>query len=130
MTASSRSAIILFAHGARDPEWAVPFRRMVAHLQSAEPGLRVELAFLEMMQPALADAVARIAVEGFARITLVPLFLAQGGHLKQDLPLMLDDIRRRHPGVRIDVTQAIGDSDALTAAIADWALAQHLSRAG
>lgn len=129
MTATSRSAIILFAHGARDPEWAAPFRRIVARLQSAEPGLRVELAFLEFMQPALEDAVARIANEGFERITLVPLFLAQGGHLKHDLPLMLDDIRGRHPVVRIDVTQAIGDSDALTAAIADWALAQHLARA-
>lgn len=103
---------------------------MVAHLASAQPGLRVELAFLEMMQPALGEAVARIAAEGFERITLVPLFLAQGGHLKHDLPLMLDAIRGRHPGVRIDVTQAIGDSDALTGAIADWALAQHLARAG
>jgi sirohydrochlorin cobaltochelatase len=102
---------------------------MVAHLQSVEPGLRVELAFLEMMQPALAEAVARIAAEGFGRITLVPLFLAQGGHLKQDLPRLLDDIRSRHPDLHIDVTQAIGDSDALTDAIADWALAQHLARA-
>lgn len=129
MTATSRSAIILFAHGARDPEWAAPFRRIVARLQAAEPGLRVELAFLEFMQPALEDAVARIAAEGFERVTLVPLFLAQGGHLKHDLPLMLDDIRGRHSGVRIDVTQAIGDSDALTAAIADWALTQHRARA-
>lgn len=130
MTAASRSAIVLFAHGARDPEWAAPFRRIVARLQSADPGLRVELAFLELMQPALAEAVARIAAEGFGRLTLVPLFLAQGGHLKQDLPRLLDDIRDRHPGVRIDVTQAIGDSESLTAAIADWALAEHLSRAG
>lgn len=129
MSAASRSAIILFAHGARDPEWAAPFRRIVGRLQAAEPGLRVELAFLEMMHPALEDAVAGIAAEGFGRITLVPLFLAQGGHLKQDLPRLLDDIRGRHPAVRIDVTQAIGDSDALTAAIADWALAQHLARA-
>lgn len=125
MTAASRSAIVLFAHGARDPGWAAPFRRIVAHLQSADPGLRVELAFLELMQPALAEAVARIAAEGFERLTLVPLFLAQGGHLKQDLPKLLDDIRGRHPGVRIEVTQAIGDSDALIAAIAEWALAQH-----
>lgn len=101
---------------------------MVAHLQSADPGLRVELAFLELMQPALAEAVARIAAEGYDRITLVPLFLAQGGHLKQDLPLLLDGIRSGHPDVQIDVTEAIGDSELLTAAIADWALAQHLSR--
>jgi sirohydrochlorin cobaltochelatase len=121
------SAIILFAHGARDPQWAAPFRRMVARLRAARPDLPVQLAFLELMQPALADAVAGMAADGIKRITLVPLFLAQGGHLKEDLPRLLDDIRRSHPGVTIDVTQAIGDSEVLTAAIADWALAQHLS---
>ena len=124
---TTRSAIILFAHGARDPEWAEPFRRIAARLRKARPKLPVQLAFLELMQPALAEAVAGMAAEGIARITLVPLFLAQGGHLKQDLPRLLDDIRRSYPGITIDVTEAIGDSEILTAAIADWALDQHLS---
>ena len=119
--------IVLFAHGARDPEWAAPFQRIAARLREARPNLRVQLAFLELMQPALADAVAGMAAEGITRITLVPLFLAQGGHLKEDLPRLLDDVRRRYPSVTIHVTQAIGDSAVLTAAIADWALAQHLS---
>jgi len=126
---TERSSIILFAHGASDPEWAAPFRRIAARLRETRPGLPVRLAFLELMQPALADAVAGMAADGITRVTLVPLFLAQGGHLKGDLPRLLDDIRRSHPGVTIDVTQAIGDSEALTAAIADWALAQHLSLA-
>jgi sirohydrochlorin cobaltochelatase len=124
---TTRSSIILFAHGARDPEWAAPFHRVAARLREARPNLPVQLAFLELMQPALADAVAGMAADGITRITLVPLFLAQGGHLKEDLPRLLDDVRRSHPGVAIDVTQAIGDSAVLTAAIADWALAQHLS---
>lgn len=123
----SESAILLFAHGARDPAWAEPFRRMVERVKSARPGLRVELAFLELMQPGLADAVAVLAGEGVRRITLVPLFLAQGGHLREDLPRLLADIRARQPQVRIDVTSAIGDSRILTDAIADWALSQHLA---
>lgn len=124
---ATRSSIILFAHGARDPEWAAPFRRIAARLREARPGLPVQLAFLELMQPALADAVAAMAADGITRVTLVPLFLAQGGHLKEDLPRLLDEIRGSHPGVTFDVTQAIGDSETLTSAIADWALAQHLS---
>lgn len=130
MSPAPDSAIILFAHGARDPEWAAPFRRIAARLRQARPDLPVQVAFLELMQPSLADAVAAMAAESITRITLVPLFLAQGGHLKEDLPRLLDDIRRGHPGVKIDVTQAIGDSESLTAAIADWALARHLSLRG
>jgi sirohydrochlorin cobaltochelatase len=123
------TAILLFAHGARDPGWAEPFRRIAARLGTAQPGVRVELAFLELMEPRLPEAVAALAGEGIRRITLVPLFLAQGGHLKEDLPRLLDDIRRQHPTLRIDVTAAIGDSESLTNAIADWALAQHLGPA-
>ena len=127
MSTAPNSAIILFAHGARDPEWAAPLRRIAARLRETSANVPVQLAFLELMQPALAAAVARMAADGITRITLLPLFLAQGGHLKEDLPRLLDNIRRSHPGVTIDVTEAIGDSEAMTAAIADWALAQHLS---
>ena len=95
---TERSSIILFAHGASDPEWATPFRRIAARLREACPDLPVRLAFLELMQPALADAVAGMAADGITRVTLVPLFLAQGGHLKGDLPRLLEDIRRSHPG--------------------------------
>jgi hypothetical protein len=41
---------------------------------------------------------------------------------------LLDDIRRHHPALQIDVTMAIGDSEDLTNAIADWAFHQHFSR--
>ncbi len=128
MSANPATAILLFAHGARDPSWAEPFRRIVARLRGQQQGARVELAFLEMMQPSLASAVAGLAAEGIGQITVVPLFLAQGGHLKEDLPRLLDDIRRHHPALRIDLATAIGDSEDLTNAIADWAFDQHLSR--
>ena len=124
------SAILLFAHGARDPSWAEPLRRIATRVCRNHPGVRVKLAFLELMQPTLASAVTGLADEGVGHITVVPLFLAQGGHLKEDLPRLLDDIRSRHPGLRIDVTSAIGDSEDLTNAIADWAFAQHMSRFG
>lgn len=130
MSTNPATAILLFAHGARDPSWAEPFRRIVTRLDQKQPGIRVELAFLELMQPTLASAVAGLAAEGIGQITVVPLFLAQGGHLKEDLPRLLDDIRGHYPSLLIDVTQAIGDSEDLTNAIADWAFVQHLSRRG
>ena len=130
MSANPATAILLFAHGARDPSWAEPLRRIVARMGEKQPGMRVELAFLDMMEPTLDAAVAALAAEDIGRITVIPLFLAQGGHLKEDLPRLLDDIRRHHPALQIDVTSAIGDSEHLTNAIADWAFAQHLSRSG
>ncbi|HWQ37025.1 MAG TPA: CbiX/SirB N-terminal domain-containing protein [Burkholderiales bacterium] len=130
MKRTPRDAIVLFAHGARDPGWAEPFRRIQARLRAACPEAAVELAFLESLQPGLADAAARLADAGVSHMTVVPLFLAQGGHLKEDLPRLVARIRQTHPAVRIRVTAAIGDSEALTDAIADWALAQHREAPG
>jgi sirohydrochlorin cobaltochelatase len=113
-------AIVLFAHGARDPEWAEPFKRIKRLLQARQPGVAVELAFLEIMQPSLADAIATLAGAGHTSIAIAPLFMAQGGHLKNDLPKILDGIRARHRGVKLTLLPAIGDVEPVLDAIAGW----------
>ena len=114
------SAIILFAHGAREPDWAQPFRKIQRAIKARQPGAAVELAFLEIMEPSLADAIAKLVKAGHRRITVAPLFMAQGGHLKRDLPKILDAIRAEHRGAEITLLPAIGDVDAILVAIADW----------
>jgi sirohydrochlorin cobaltochelatase len=113
-------AIILFAHGARDPEWALPFRRIKELLEARQPGVTVTLAFLEIMQPSLTDAVAQFVQAGQKSITIAPLFMAQGGHLKNDVPKLLDAIRARHAGVELTLLPAIGDVEPVLDAIAAW----------
>ena len=85
--------LVLFAHGARDPEWARPFEAIRDRIRAQRPELPIELAFLEVMTPALDEAIASVAARGASCVTVFPLFMAQGGHLKQDLPRILDDIR-------------------------------------
>ena len=114
------SAIILFAHGARDPEWAQPFKKIKRLLEAKRPGTTIELAFLELMQPALPDAVAKLAETGHRLITIAPLFMAQGGHLKNDLPKILDALRADYPQTTISLLPAIGDVNPILETIADW----------
>ena len=115
-------AIILFAHGARDPEWAAPFDIIKQQLQAARPEVQVELAFQEFMTPTLEAAVAQSVARGARRMVLVPLFMAQGGHLKQDLPLLVGKIREQHPQLELQLMPAIGDAPEILRAITDWVL--------
>jgi sirohydrochlorin cobaltochelatase len=115
---ASDSAVILFAHGAREPEWALPFERLRDRLRAS--GMRVELAYLSTMSPSLDEAAAVLAREGVKAVTIVPLFLAQGGHLKEDLPKMVDDIGSLHPKVEFTVTQALGDAPEMLEAMEKW----------
>lgn len=114
-------AIILFAHGARDPAWAQPFERMVEHLRRTSPH-RIALAFLELMQPGLEDAVRTEVNAGCTAITVVPVFLGAGGHVRRDLPALIDTLRSQYPDVTLRATCAVGESPEVMAALADAAL--------
>ena len=114
------SGLVLFAHGARDPEWAEPFRAIAARVAATRPDLAVKLAFLEFQGPVLADAITELVDAGHRSIRIAPLFMAQGGHLKNDVPKLLDGIRARHPAVKLELLPAIGDVAELRDAIAHW----------
>jgi len=120
MVNAKSSALVLFAHGARDAQWGDPFRAIRQAVAAARPDLTVELAFLELMQPPLDDCIAQLVESGHKRITVAPLFLAQGGHLKQDLPRLLRDLGAMHPAAKINVLPPIGEVTELLNAISEW----------
>ncbi|MDX9716716.1 sirohydrochlorin chelatase [Thauera sp. WH-2] len=123
MTAAprSQSAIVLFGHGARDPEWAGPMRRIRDTVLARPDAPRTELAFLEFMTPTLPEAIAALAADGVRQIAVVPMFLAQGGHLKRDLPILLDEARAAHPECEISLATAAGEAEPVVVAMADYA---------
>jgi len=114
--------IVLFAHGARDPDWARPFEAIRERVRATRPEYPIALAYLELMPPTLEEAISTLVDEGALAITVFPLFMAQGGHLKQDIPRILDAIRATHPRIPIALEPAIGDVPQLLDAIAAWIL--------
>jgi len=117
------NGLLLFAHGARDPAWARPFAAVAAEVQRAQPGLALRLAYLEIMPPDLLEAGRQLAAAGCARVQVLPLFLGTGGHLRKDLPPMIDQLRREYPGVAWTVLPAAGEHAAVVQAMAGVALA-------
>lgn len=115
--------MILFAHGARDPEWARPVEAVAAKLRDAFPDKRIEIAFLEFMQPTLSEAVARVIEVGLlteaANIHILPFFIAQGGHLRKELPVMLAELREQHPEHSFHMLPPLGELPVVQAAMAE-----------
>ena len=110
-----RDGILLFAHGSREAGWAKPFESIARQLSGQ---FLVELAYLEVMQPTLEQAVASLASRGAQRVRIVPLFLGSGGHVRADLPRLAQAARERHAGVEIVLEPAIGERQEVTDAIA------------
>jgi sirohydrochlorin cobaltochelatase len=118
------TGIVLFAHGSREPEWSVPFERLAGRVRELARPARVMMAYLEIATPTLDEAVASLAADGATEIVIAPLFLAPGGHVRRDLPRMVDALRARHPGVTMRVLPAIGEADPLLDALAAWIAAE------
>ena len=116
-------ALILFAHGARDPQWAAPFEAVATQVQALRPHVQVCLAYLEFMSPTLLEAVTQIVAAGCLRVTVLPLFLGSGGHVRRDLPTLIEQLRSEHPHVSFTLQGAAGEHPAVVAAIASVAAA-------
>jgi sirohydrochlorin cobaltochelatase len=82
------------------------------------PGARIVLAFLELMQPSLPACAASLYGEGVRSLRVVPVFLGSGGHLKEDLPKLVAEIRGNYPDLEITVEPPIGEQAAVISAIA------------
>ena len=115
--------LLLFAHGARDPEWARPFEAVAQSVRAQRPGTPLRLAFLEFMEPGIAPAAAQLVAEGCTRVEVLPLFLGAGGHVRKDLPRLLDALRAEHAGVHFELHPAVGELPAVVQAMAGAALA-------
>lgn len=116
--------IVLFAHGARDPEWARPFEEIRKRVSASRPEYPIALAYLEIHSPTLEEAIQSVVDEGASAVVVFPLFMAQGSHLKQDLPKILEAIRAQYPHVPISLEPALGEMPEILAAIAGWILAR------
>lgn len=115
-------ALVLFAHGARDPKWAEPFERLQGIIQPQLPDVTVSLAFLELMTPRLPELVRQLEETGYTEVTVVPVFFGQGGHVLRDLPVLLEQLRRDHPEMTLKAAGAVGEDASVLNAIAKYCI--------
>jgi sirohydrochlorin cobaltochelatase len=110
--------LILFAHGARDPRWAQPFEAVATRVRLRRPEAAVRLAYLELMAPDLPTAGAELAAAGCTRVEILPLFLGAGGHVRRDLPVLVETLRAAHPAVVFTLHHAAGEAEVVIDALA------------
>ena len=115
-------AILLYGHGARNPEWAEPFHRIRATIKLRDPKALVEPGFLELMRPSFDEGVACLVDQGATEIVVVPIFMAAGSHVKKDLPQMAANAMDRHVGLAIALAAPVGEAEPVLAAMADYAI--------
>lgn len=119
----SCQAVVLFAHGSRDPLWSAPIEAVAQAIQHSRPDLVVSCAYLELTQPDLATVVSRLAAQGLQQLCIVPMFLGVGRHAREDLPQLLTVLSRQHPQLQLSLQPAVGENPRVVAALANAVVA-------
>ncbi len=115
------NGIVLLAHGSRDRQWVVPFETLRGMVLDRLPQSAVALAYLEHSVPDFVTAVDQLVARGATLINVVPLFLGPGGHVRRDVPQLVQDAMARHSEVQFALQLPIGDAPTVLDAIADYA---------
>jgi sirohydrochlorin cobaltochelatase len=108
-------AIILFAHGSRDPLWHKPIQAVAERIAQRSPSTIVRCAYLELTEPDLPHVTHTLVAEGATSLCVVPMFLGVGRHAREDL-------KAAHPTVDISCQPAVGEQSSLLDLLADIAL--------
>jgi sirohydrochlorin cobaltochelatase len=115
-------AIILFAHGSRDPLWHKPIQTVAERIAQRAPGTLVRCAYLELTEPDLPQVAHTLIAQGATRLSVVPMFLGMGKHARHDLPELIQTLQSQHPNVSITCQPAVGEQSRLLDLLADLAL--------
>ncbi|WP_250027539.1 sirohydrochlorin chelatase [Paractinoplanes maris] len=122
----ARLAVVLVAHGSRDPRAAASTEALARAVRRAHPSWEVHAAYLDHAGPRPLDVLA--ALPG-RRAVLVPLLLTAAYHGRVDVPAILDDAKSLP--VEVSLADVLGPSAGrgVPAALVDG-LVRRLSAAG
>lgn len=117
-----KKAIVLFAHGSRDPLWHKPMEAVAAHIATLAPQATVACAYLELSKPDLPTTVQALVESGVDDINILPMFLGVGRHAREDLPALVLQLQATFEAVRFTLKPAVGEDARLVHLLAELAI--------
>jgi len=111
--------LVLLAHGSKDTRWQLPFNELTTGLKERLGVDVVRLAYMEFIAPTLSDVAKEAVRDGKRELLVVPLFLAAGAHLAEDIPAQVTEAKRRFPQLQIELLPPIGEHPRVKALFAE-----------
>ena len=108
------NCLVLMAHGSKNANWLVPFEQLTDGLKRDLGEQSVHLCYMEFASPTLEEMAQQLHDAGIRHIRLLPLFLAKGSHLCQDVPNQLTALKRQIPDLLIDLLPPVGENPQFT----------------
>lgn len=105
------TGLVIVDHGSRRAASNAMHEEFVAEFAAragADAYVAVAPAHMELAAPTVADAIATVVAAGAERVLVMPYFLFPGNHWERDIPALVHEAARTHPGVEFCVTAPVG----------------------
>jgi sirohydrochlorin ferrochelatase len=103
-----RTGVVIVDHGSTRDESNRMLEDFVEMFRQAGRFAIVEPAHMELAEPSIQTAFDRCVEQGAQRVVVAPYFLSPGRHWYKDIPRLVAQAARKHPGVNYLVTAPIG----------------------
>jgi sirohydrochlorin ferrochelatase len=123
-------AVVLVAHGSRDPRAAEATRALARAVGAARPDWRVRVSYLDHSLPRPVQVLAGLEAAGHLRAIMVPLLLTAAYHGRVDVPAEVAAARAAGLRLEVDVTDVLGPRCGQVDPLLTAALLRRLSEAG
>ena len=99
--------ILVVGHGSRSKEAYDTFYKIIEDLHK-KLDVELEGCFMEISSPQIPEKIDNLVQKGVDHITVLPYFLFEGIHIKEDIPEILKGIKEKYDSLTIDMAQPIG----------------------
>ena len=110
--------LILIAHGSRDPRWRTSVEGVVDSLQRELGPGTVRLAYMDCTPPTLMEVASQAVAEGVTNLRVLPLFLAEEGHVERDVQPLVEEVRSAFPDIAVEQLPPVGQHPEFREALA------------
>lgn len=102
--------VVLCVHGDRDGEAERVLSDLLRQMRSRKPGLEIVGATLldSTKQIHLATVLTDLAEKGESHIVLMPWFLFAGPHVRNDIPAMVQSVKKSYPSLEVTILDPLG----------------------
>jgi sirohydrochlorin cobaltochelatase len=113
------TGVLICGHGSRAPDAAAEFADLAGAVAARLPARMIRHAFLEFSRPTIKEGLDALRGAGIRRVLALPALLFTAGHVKNDIPAVLNDYGARRREMTITYGRALGFDPKLLRAAGD-----------
>lgn len=106
--ADENTGILFCGHGSRDGDAIRQLTAVAEQLKARHADTPLTHGFLEFATPVLRDGLEELRTAGVSRVLAVPAMLFAAGHVKNDIPSVLNTYAAQHPEMDIQYGRDLG----------------------